>query len=170
MTDKALLDRLGIDPETVVAERKRHGAIAHAAAFDAAGKVIELTLDFCKANGFGNATRLHVMQGATEPGLYATAICVSYPPDVAKAGPDNVPFESVLFAALFVALSADYVSGTLPSNYKGREMEAAHTIFQRITGKVFRDCFIETCSCRNCKNRRKIHGIKFNPDKADRWI
>ncbi len=170
MTDKALLDRLGIDPQTVVAERKRHGKITHAAVFDACGKIVEQTIDFCKAHGFGNATRLHVMQATTEPGLYAVAMCVSYPPDVAKFKPGEMPFENTLFAALFVALSADYVSGTLPSNYKGREMEAAHTIFQRITGKVFRDCFIETCSCTNCKNRRKIHGIKFNPDKMDRWL
>ena len=110
------------------------------------------------------------MQGATEPGLYATAMCVSYLPDVAKCKPGDLPFESILFAALYIALSGDKISRSIPKHYVGKEMEAAHKMFYTLTGKVFRDCFIETCSCSNCKSRRKIYGIKFNPDKADRWL
>lgn len=170
MTDKTLLDRLGINPETVLEERKHHGKLVHAAVFDACGKIVEESIDFCKERGFGNATRLYVMQGAAEPGLFAVAMCVSYPPDIAKCGPETVPFDSMMFAALYTVLSADSAAKTIPPHYKGKEMEAAHKMFYTLTGRVFRDCFIETCSCNNCKNRRKIHGIKFNPDKTDRWL
>ena len=167
---KELLDRLGVDPATVVETRKQQGKDAHAATFDTCGKVIEQALDYAKELGFGNATKLYVMQGATEPGLFAVAMCVTYPPDIAKCKPHQMPFDSVLFAALFTALLSDCVSDTKPKHYLGREMEAAHKMFYALTGRVFRDCFIETCSCANCKARRKIHGIKFNPDKDGRWL
>jgi hypothetical protein len=169
-TMKETLNNFGLNPEKIIEQRKEQGKLIHYAAFDAVGKVVQQTLDFCQEKGFGNASKLYVMQGVTEPGLFAVALSISYPPDIAKSNADEVPFESVLFAALYTALSADSVTNSIPKQYKGREMEAAHKMFYALTGKVFRDCFIETCKCPNCRARRKIHGIRLNPDRTDRWL
>jgi hypothetical protein len=169
MSDKTLLNKLGVDPEQVVEQRKLAVHKTHAAVFEAVGKVIDRTLDFCKDKGFGNASKLHVMQGATEPGLFAMALAISYGPDVAKHKTDSVPFESLIFAALYTALSTDMSEGK-PKEFVGHEMEVAHKMFERLRGKSFRDCFLASCKCSGHRERRKRHGIKFNPDSMDGWI
>jgi hypothetical protein len=172
VTDKPLkdvLEKFGMDPEKIVETRKKYVERTHYAVFDAVGKVIERTLDFCTAKGFGNASKLHVMRGATEPGLFAMALSISHPADIAKHPRDSIPFDSLLFAGLYAVLSSEHAKKR-PDGYTGNELEVTHQMFEKIMGKGFRDCYIETCSCKNCKARRKRHGIKFNPDKTDRWI
>lgn len=162
MTDfKKILDEAGLDPETIVAKRKLLIRDSHDATFEGVGKIIAHTLDFCKAKGIGRGGALFILQGATEAALYAMAISCTYPPDLKGSGYGKVPFDSVLFAALLSAACSE-ATETGPNT-----LQAAHVMFEKITGRSFRDVFIDNCGCKHCKARRKRHGIKLNPSKTD---
>jgi hypothetical protein len=159
---KETLEHFGLDPEKVVEKRKALARNFNEQAFEATSTVIQHTLDFCEKKGFGSASKLYVLQGAAEAGLYAMAITCTYPPDM-KGLKEGIPQDSLLFAALLLANTCD-----LSNDEHG--MNTAHAQFEQITGRAFRDCFIETCGCKSCAGRRKRHGIKFTPEKQDRWL
>jgi hypothetical protein len=89
------------------------------------------------------------------------AITCTYPPDL-KQLKQGIPQDSLLFAGLLIANVCDLAE-------EKHNINTAHAMFEKITGRGFRDCFIETCGCRACAARRKRHGIAFSPEKQDRW-
>ena len=164
-----ILKQFGMDPQTVLERRRDEVNTYHAKVFDSAGKTINKLLDFCIAKGFGNASKLRILEGMVEPGLYALALCLGHRPDMRKAKREEVPFDAMLFAGLYCAVTSD-CCGDKPKQAIGREMQYTHELFERITGRTFRDCFLTTCGCANCKARRKKLGIKFDPGGDDRWL
>lgn len=161
-TLKETLDQFGINPEKIVDERQALVQNVHEQTFEATTRVIDHALKFAIGKGFGNASKLYVMQAAAEAGLYGVAIACTYAPDL-KALKNGIPQDSLLFAGLLLASVVDQAD---PAN----DLNTAHAWFEKLTGRSFRDCFIETCGCKHCRARRRKHGIKHAPDRQDRWI
>jgi hypothetical protein len=161
-TFKETLDQFGLDPARIVDERQELVRDTNASTFDATSSIVQHALDFCEKKGFGSASKLYVLQGAAEAGLYAVAISCTYPPDLHELK-RGIPQDSLLFAGLLLASVCDLADD-------GHNINTAHAMFEQITGRGFRDCFIETCGCKHCRARRKRHGIAFNPDKQGNWI
>jgi hypothetical protein len=161
-TLKETLDNFGLDPAKIVHERQELVRSTHEQTFEASTNIVDHALGFCVERGFGAASKLYVMQGAAEAGLYAVAISCTYPPDLNKLK-RGIPPDSLLFAGLLLASVCDLADD-------GHNINTAHAMFEQITGRGFRDCFIETCGCKHCRARRKRHGIAFNPDKQGNWI
>lgn len=161
-TLKETLDQFGLDPEKIVEERQALVRDTHEQTFEASTKIIDHALRFAIKKGFGIASKLYVLQGAAEAGLYGVAIACTYPPDL-KGMKHGIPQDSLLFAGLLLASVVDQAN---PAN----DINTAHEQFEKLTGRVFRDCFIETCGCRHCGARRKHHKIKHAPERQDRWI
>jgi hypothetical protein len=162
------LAKFGMDPKQVLRDRKRDVGRLHDVAYEGVGRIISRLLDYCNVKGYGNASKIHVMQACTEPGLSAMAIAVTYVPDMMKSKGADIPFDSMLFASIFTAVCADCVSGG--PDRKGKEMQTAHELFEKATGRSFRDCFIHTCGCTRCAERRKRHNIKYDPNADGGWI
>lgn len=162
-TPDETLKAFGMDPRRVMEQRKEKVAAYHTAAFDGVGNIVTKTLDLCEKQGFGAAGKLRVLQGIIEPGLFAAAICASHKPDIEKAPRDLIPWDSVLFTALLCAACTDHVTGK-PAICNEHGVEAAHQMFEKVTGRVFRDCFQHTCHCRLCAARRKQTGVKLEPE------
>jgi hypothetical protein len=158
-----------MDPKKVLKNRKAEVKDTHIALFDGVGSLIKGTLDFCERRGYGKVSKLYAIQGAAEAAMYGLSVAIEHRSEAKKVSPDNVSYDSLLFAALYIVMTADYVQGR-PHHTEGRELEATHDLFRKITGHGFRDCFIDLCKCENCKARRKEHGIKYNPDPIEGWL
>ena len=165
----ATLAKFGMDPEKIVEKRMRRAVRLHDHIFDSIGGIVGEILSMCDHCGFGNASRLHVLRGAAEPPLFALAISITYPPDIEAAPGDKIPLDSLVFAGLFLAHASENAAGRAPEAIDNA-MHDTHTAFEKLTGRLFRDCFIDTCGCATCKQHRKRTGIKLNPDRTDRWI
>jgi hypothetical protein len=163
------LKKFGMDPKTVLEERKAKVQKIHMALYQSVGQIVNRTLDLCDKHGFGNAAKVRVVQGTVEPGLVAMALSLTYRPDIDKIPGAGIPFDSVLFAALLCAGTTESVDGR-PKICTEHAIEAAHQMFKQIRGKVFRDCFIDSCECQDCARRRKETGIKLDPEKMDAWL
>ena len=160
---KKVLEQFGMDPARVYAERKDQVQRAHVAVFEGIANIITHTMDFCKERGFGRSSKVKILQGASEAALYALAIELEHPSE-ASGGRHAVSFDSALFAGIFMALVAEEVVNKPCKD--GNELEMAHAMFRKLRGRGFRDFFIETCGCSNCKARRKEHNIRFRADRV----
>jgi len=168
-TPSETLKKFGMDPQKVLEERKAKVNKLHMALYQSVGQIVGRTLDLCDKHGFGNAAKVRVVQGTAEPGLVAMALALTYQPDIAKVPGADIPFDSILFAALLCAGTTESVAGR-PAICTDHAIEAAHQMFRQIRGKVFRDCFIDSCECQHCAARRKETGIKLDPAKMDAWL
>lgn len=166
---KQTLEKFGMDPKKITKQRKAEVKDTHVALFDGVGSMIGHTLGVCERRGYGKVSKLYAIQGAAEAAMYGMAVAIEHRSEAKKVKLDHVSFDSILFAALYTAVTAEFVEGT-PRHFEGREMEAVHEMFRKITGHGFRDVFIDCCTCEHCKARRKEHGIKFNPDPVEGWL
>jgi hypothetical protein len=158
-----------MDPKKIMKNRRAEVRDTHTALFDGTGSLIKSTLDFCERRGYGKVSKLYAIQGAAEAALYGVAVAIEHQHMENAVRHDHVSYDSILFAALYMVMTADYVQGR-PGRADEFPMEEAHAVFRKITGRGFRDVFIDSCRCENCKSRRKEHGIKLNPDPDGGWL
>ena len=167
---KQTLDEFGMDPKKIVRQRQKEVRDTHTILFDGVGALLKGTDEFCVERGYGRASRLYALQGAAEAALYMLGIAIEHRTEARKVRLDRISYDSMLFAALYSVVTAEGTEGR-PRHFEGREMEATHDLFRKITGKGFRDVFIDVCKCESCKERRKEHGIKLNSESAtEGWL